>query len=366
MSLDALRGTMLVASVVSNSMVHVPEWYDHARWAGVRGMDLIFPVFVTITGMGLGFALHRRVAPGALARRAAVLFAVGLLYNAVTQWMFDPASWRIPGVLQLYAAVVVVLGLLHLLTRSWMGWAAVTLILATAHTVVLAATAVTCPGGLLTPACNPSGAIDQALFGTAHMYRQGLWGHDPEGAVAVLGALVSASAGATAAHLLLAVRARADGTRQSVAASVVPLLCVAAAWAVTAWLAIQVPAWATGTPTLVMKRLWTAPFALMVAAGTIIVLLGWYLLLDRMNTGRLLQGSTYPLLALGRNSLLVYFGSHILMSLLVREFGGAPSLIDRIWPVLGREPQATLSLLLVAGWTALAVVLHRKRVYLRP
>ncbi|GAB3174903.1 DUF5009 domain-containing protein [Myceligenerans halotolerans] len=365
-SLDALRGTMLVASVASNSLMHAPEWYEHARWAGVHGIDLIFPMFVTITGIGLGFALHRRVAPGTLARRAAVLFAAGLLYNAVTQWAFDLGTWRIPGVLQLYAAVVVVMGLLHLLTRSWIGWAAITLVLATAHTVILAATAVSCPGGLLTPACNPSGAIDQALFSASHIYRQGAAGHDPEGAIVVLGALVSASAGATAAHLLLAVRERVDTTGRSVAAAVVPLLCVAGASAGMSWLAIQVPAWVTGTPMLVMKRLWTAPFALAIAAGTILLLLGWHLLLDRVNTGRVLQGATYPLLALGRNSLLVYFGSHLLTSLLRRDFGGTPALLDRIWPVLGPQPQLAWSLLLVAGWTALAVLLHRKKVYLRP
>lgn len=359
---------MLVASVASNSLVVVPHWYDHSRWDGVHGIDLIFPVFVTITGIGLGFAMHRRVQAGALVRRVVVLFVVGLLYNAVTQWAFDLGTWRVPGVLQLYAVVVLVLGVLHLLTRTWVGWAVVTLTLAAAHTVLLATTAAHCPGGILTRECNPSGVLDPLVLGAAHIYQQGGAGHDPEGTVAVLGALVSASAGATAAHLLLTVRARADRAGRGVAVAVVPMAALAAALVVVAWLSAQVPDWLTGTPTLVMKRLWTAPFGLGVAAGTIVTLLIVHLVLDRPGAGPMVQRASYPLLALGRNSLLVYFGSHVVMSLLVRGFGDAPSVTDRLWPVLdvAGHPQLTWSILLVVAWTALAVVLHRRKIYLRP
>jgi heparan-alpha-glucosaminide N-acetyltransferase len=359
---------MLIASVASNSLVAVPHWYDHSRWDGVHGIDLIFPVFVTITGIGLGFAMHRRVQPGPLVRRAAVLFGVGLLYNAVTEWSVDLDTWRVPGVLQLYALVVIVLGLLHLLTRTWVGWAVITLSLAAAHTVLLAMTAVHCPGGILTRECNPSGVLDPMLLGAAHIYHQGSAGHDPEGMVAALGALVSASAGATAAHLLLAVRARADRAGRGVSVAIVPMAALAAALGGAAWLAVQVPDWVTGTPMLVMKRLWTAPFGLGVAAGTVVVLLIVHLVLDRADAGRAVQGASYPLRALGRNSLLVYFGSHVVMSLLVRSFGEAPSVIDRLWPALSvnGHPQLTWSILLVVAWTALAVVLHRRKVYLRP
>lgn len=369
-SLDALRGIMLIASIVSNSLVPVPHWYDHSRWGGVHGIDLIFPVFVTITGIGLGFAMHRRVQAGPLLRRAAVLFAAGLLYNAVTLWSFDLGTWRVPGVLQMYACVVVVLGVLHLLTRTWVGWAVITVSLAAAHTVLLATTAAHCPGGILTRECNPSGVLDPMMFGAAHIYRQGTAGHDPEGAVAVLGALVSASAGVTAAHLLLAVRARADRAGQGggVGVATVPMVALAAALGGAAWFAVQVPDWVTGTPMLVMKRLWTVPFGLGVAAGTVVALLVVHLLLDRANARPALLGASYPLRALGRNSLLVYFGSHVVMSLLAREFGEGPSAIDRLWPAFGvaGHPQLSWSIVLVVVWTALAAFLHHKKVYLRP
>ncbi|MDO9396596.1 MAG: hypothetical protein Q7T71_08635, partial [Herbiconiux sp.] len=78
--LDLVRGVMLVASVSVNSLFTEPEWFAHAAWGGVHPVDLIFPVFVTLTGCGLGFALHRRVQIAPLIRRVLVLLLVGLVY----------------------------------------------------------------------------------------------------------------------------------------------------------------------------------------------------------------------------------------------------------------------------------------------
>ena len=109
-SLDWARGIMLVASVLSNSLIAPPKWFDHARWSGIHPIDIIFPMFVTLSGCGLAFAMHRRVKPGPLARRFAVLMLVGLAYNAVMAWSLDVATWRVTGVLQLYAVLQLTTG----------------------------------------------------------------------------------------------------------------------------------------------------------------------------------------------------------------------------------------------------------------
>ena len=49
-SLDLVRGVMLIASVGVNSLIVTPEWFDHARWESVHPIDVIFPVFVTLSG----------------------------------------------------------------------------------------------------------------------------------------------------------------------------------------------------------------------------------------------------------------------------------------------------------------------------
>ena len=366
-SLDWARGWMLIASVSVNSLIVTPVWFGHAPWDGVHPIDAIFPIFVTLSGCGLAFAMARTVKVVPLLRRVAVLLVLGLVYNAIVEWSLDVFTWRITGVLQLYAVLVAVIGLMHLVTKTWRGWAVITMILALAHTTLLTIFATRCPAGVLTRACNPSGPLDSLVFG-AHMYASGAAGHDPEGLVAILGALISASAGATAGHLLLAARRRGIQTGLGPRAAVAPLLLATAGMLVLAGVTLTALPIALGVELPVMKRLWTAPFALAIAAGTVVVLLLGHLLLDRASVSRPVMLTAYPLLALGRNSLLVYFGSHILTSLLNHPApDGVPisvHIADAI--TLVGSPQVTWTALLLALWIVLAMVLHRYRIYLRP
>ena len=367
-SLDLVRGLMLVANVAVNSLLVTPGWFDHARWASVHPIDLLFPVFVTLSGCGLAFAMHKTVKVGPMARRALVLLAVGLLYTAIVlnSWALD--VWRVTGVLQLYAVVVAVLGLLHLVTKSWRGWAVITAALAVAHSALMTGWAERCVGGVLTRACNPSGAIDPLVFGAPHIYLQGAAGHDPEGLVAILGALVSAAAGATVGHLLLSVRKRSLSRGSGVIAAVPPVVSLAVAFLALGLLLACAPTMIGAEPIPVMKRLWTAPFALLLASGTTVALLLGHLLVDRPATGLTLQRMSYPLLALGRNSLLVYFGSHVLMSVLRRPLPNGSSAVETAASaiaILGHQ-QATWTFVALLFWVLLASLLHRHRIYLRP
>lgn len=359
---------MLVCSVAMNSLLVTPEWLDHAPWASVHPIDLVFPVFVTLSGCGLGFALGRGVGFGELARRTAVLLAAGLLYNAIVSASWNLDTWRVTGVLQTYAMVVVVIGLLHLLTRGWRGWAAITGLFAVAHTVLLAGWAERCVGGVLTRECNPSGAIDTLVFTADHIYQLGAGGHDPEGLVALLGTLVSASAGATVGHLLLSVRRRALARSAGVGAAVLPLVALAAAFLAAAFVLTWAPTLVGARPVPMMKRLWSPPFALALAAATTIALLLGHLLVDRAGTGRVLRGLSYPILALGRNSLLVYFGSHVLMGLLSRPLpdGTVPAETIAATIAVAGHVQATWTAALLLFWILLTSLLHRHRLYLRP
>ncbi|WP_368498797.1 heparan-alpha-glucosaminide N-acetyltransferase domain-containing protein [Herbiconiux sp. A18JL235] len=364
LSLDVVRGGMLVVSVAVDSLLAQPEWFGHAVWEGVHPVDVVFPVFVTLSGCGLAFAMHRRVRAWPLLRRVAILLAAGLVYNAIAldSWSLD--DWWLTGVLQLYAGVVAVLGLVHLITRTWWGWAIVTAAFATTHTVLLSAWASGCAGLVLTPDCNPSGVIDPAVFGVQHIYHQGALGHDPVGLVALLGALVSASAGATAGHLMLSPRLSDGG----VGRSALPLIGLAAGAALAGFLTIWVPEMVAGVHPLAMKRLWTPPFALWVASGTSLALLAAHLAVDRRRVGRGVRAAVWPLVALGRNSLLVYFGSHALMSVLTRSSpsGGTPAAEIAAAIAVGGQPQLTFTLAMLAFWVALAALLHRLGVYLRP
>lgn len=355
-SLDVARGLFLVVSVASASVIApVPDWLKHPAWFGVTPYDLIFPLFVTLSGIGLAFAYRRRTDPVRTLRRVVVLALVGVVYTALYSGHTDLDTLRLTGVLQLYAVLVAAAALLHLVVRSARGWAVLTLVAAAVGTLTFLWFASRCPTGVLTPSCNPSGVLDGALLGV-HMYAQGERGHDPEGLVAIAGAFVTAAAGVTAGHLAMDAR---DGPGR---AGLVRL----AAWVVTCALA----GLALAELVEPFKRLWTPGFALQSASLGLVIFTLTFAVLDvwlaRRATGGALGVVIWPLVALGRNSLLVYFGSHLGAALLMRG-GGSTSWAEQVGAALPRTtPQVGFVLVSLAVWWAVALVLHRHRLYVRP
>src|SRR6266545_7911567 len=107
-SLDVFRGLTVAAMVLVNNpgtwrAVYAP--LRHADWHGWTPTDLIFPFFLFILGVAIPLALGRRLRDEGRAgivlrilRRAAIIFALGLVLHAVSN--FDAATIRLPGVLQ--------------------------------------------------------------------------------------------------------------------------------------------------------------------------------------------------------------------------------------------------------------------------
>src|SRR5436190_14322324 len=123
-SLDVFRGFNILAMILVNDPGDGSQTYGpllHATWERITPTDLVFPFFLFIVGVALAAALRpywtgERVPDRAvylrLARRAAVLIALGLLINGLPT--LDVATWRIPGVLQrigicFFLAAVIVL-----------------------------------------------------------------------------------------------------------------------------------------------------------------------------------------------------------------------------------------------------------------
>jgi len=188
-SLDVMRGATVAAMViVNNPAVGAPYVYrqmTHAPWDGWTFADTIFPAFLFMVGASL--ALGRRPALARMARRVVVLVGLGLVVNAAPLLLAQGfhasvlAKLRLPGVLQRIAlaealAVVVVTWV----RPRWQPVAGAVLLLAS----WLLLTKVSVPGigaGHLTPTGNLEGWVDRTVFGTAHLYRSGTVGYDPEG-----------------------------------------------------------------------------------------------------------------------------------------------------------------------------------------
>jgi predicted acyltransferase len=354
-SLDVVRGIFLLVSVACEAVLAPrPTALVHSPWAGVRAIDLVFPLFVTLSGCGLAFAYRNRVGWGATLRRSIVLLVVGLIYMAITTESADLSTLKVTGPLQVYAVLVLMIGVLHLVARNVRAWLLITVVAAGAQLVMLLLFQAHCPGNELLATCNPSRSIDFAVFGTQHLYHFGEFGHDPEGIPSIIGAFVTASAGVTAGHLALKMR----GTRRA------PLYLFGLALGLAALAAASYPL----VP--MMKRLWTTPFALGIGALGVVILALGMAVMDSPAPQAWMRRRTrlaWPLIALGRNSLLVYFGSHIAIFIMLAH-GGTPS-----WAVQATQkvdflgqPRTSFVIVNVIVWIAIAAVLHRRRIYLRP
>lgn len=354
-ALDVARGLFLIVSVTQVSILAPrPDALRHADWFGIAFIDWIFPLFVVLSGTGLAFAYKNRVPARVTARRVIVLLICGLLYNALTMpGGVDLSTFWVTGPLQLYAGLVLAIALLSPLLRvrptAWVGF---TVVLSIGWTAFLWLWQRGC-GGELSRECNPSGVVDAAVFGI-HMYARGELGHDPVGIVALVGALITASAGVVAGLVFLRLRqSRMLGVWL-------------AGWAG----ALGALGWALSQFVPAFKRLWTPGFGLLTAMLGVALLGLCFLLVDSPRSPRA-AGITAivsaPFVALGRNSLLVYFGSHLIVYLMVQSPSGrdgqslAHAVAERV--AIGGSAQLGFALVSLAAWWVLALVLHRLRVY---
>lgn len=366
-ALDVARGLMLVVSVAVNAWITAPAWFEHAPWIGVHPIDLVFPVFVTLSGAGLGIAYARRARPAREVRRVVTLALTGVAFTALLAYIatgaVEAATFDHTGVLQLYAAIVAGMVLLRMACRQWWHWLLAGLLLAAAHTLLLGTWADGCPQGVLTLECNPSRVIDVAVFGAPHVYVEGTRGHDPEwsrGArrrVGVGGLWRRGGAGhARSRPGWVGAAVSRGGSDRGRGGSAREPCC------------------------RVVRPRVQAPLECPFRAGR-----GGCSRGGAVDTSRGARRSPrssrervvrYPPVSLGRNSLLVYFGSHAVTSVLLRTSptGQIPTKGENLAHLWQRDLAGwvdvegaawPLCVVAVLAWTLLAMLLHSRRIYVK-
>jgi predicted acyltransferase len=188
----------------------------HAKWHGWTFTDTIFPFFLFIGGVSMALSLGRLADAGAdkptllrkLARRAALIFLIGLGLNLIPQG--ELGTLRIPGVLQrialctLLAAPIVV----YCTWRAQLAW--IVALLAAYSAVMLWLPVPGFGAGVLEPGKDAGAWIDRLLL-DGHLWAQSrTW--DPEGVLSTLPALCSQLLGVLAGRWLLARREAAEKT----------------------------------------------------------------------------------------------------------------------------------------------------------
>ncbi len=360
-SLDALRGATIAGMILVNtpgSWNHVFPALRHADWHGWTPTDLVFPFFLFILGVAIPCSLGRRQAAGEprgrlfrrVLRRSAVLIALGLLLAAYPH--FDLATLRLPGVLQRIGVVYLVTGAAFLLVGR-RGLVALALSCLVGYQALMRF--VPPPGGVagdLEPGTNLAAFVDRALLG-ANLY-QGSW--DPEGVLSTIPAVATALVGVFAGQWLRAGRPPAETTTGLFAAGF-GLLTLGWAWGF--WFPIN-------------KNLWTSSYVLFTGGIALSCLAAFVLALDsRPRAPRWTRPWARPLEALGRNAIGVFVASGLLVQTLFLLRVAETSAYTWLWRAgfaswLGPLPGSlAFALAHVAVWTAVAVILDRRQLWLR-
>jgi predicted acyltransferase len=358
-ALDVFRGLTMAAMVIVNnpgdwSTVYAPLL--HAEWHGWTPTDLIFPFFLFILGVAIPLGSAEGHSWPRILRRTVVIVGLGWLLAAFP--FFRLGTLRIPGVLPriglCYLAVASLVRVVGPDQRAVRRAAvAGTVALLVGYWVLL--TWVPAPGGVagdLSPAGNLGAWLDRQLLG-GHLWRAD-W--DPEGLLSTLPAIGTTLLGLVAG---LAVR-EADAPRV-----LVRTLATYGLAGVVSGLA-----WAVVFP--INKALWTSSYVLFTAGIAAASLAACYAGLDVAPTPGRLRWSE-PLVALGRNALLLFVVSGVLAKTLIYLKWPDPSRSLGTWLYATAfapfAPPKVASLLFAASHLALLWLvlwlLHRRKLYLR-
>lgn len=319
-ALDALRGATIALMVVVNNpggpVSYAP--LQHSAWNGWTLTDTVFPTFVWIVGLSITLALGKRIQAGIprsrllgpIFRRAAILFALGLLLYAFPD--FDLSTSRILGVLQRLAICYLVASLIYMYTgiRGQIIW-----IVSLLAVYWLAMTLMPVPGygaGRLDLEGNFAHYIDGMVLGR-HNYEGRGW--DPEGIVSTIPAIATALLGVMAGHIL---RLKTALSERTTWLFLLGNILIGLGLVSNTWLPIN-------------KKLWTDSFTLFMAGLDFVLLAGFLWIIDHLGYQRFVK----PMVITGMNAITLYlvseFGAEILEMIQFSGSAGRVSVHDWVY-----------------------------------
>jgi predicted acyltransferase len=363
LSLDVVRGIAIAGMLLVNnpgSWEHIYAPLQHAAWNGWTPTDLIFPLFIFIVGVAVTYSLGKDIAQGSsrrdlllkTAKRALLIFVVGLALHSFPWWGYDYAHLRIPGVLQRIAIAYVFAAILYLHTdvRGQVSSIVVILFGYWALQAWVPAPGASAPS--LEPGADLGAYLDRAIFTTDHLWQNTkTW--DPEGLLSTLPAIATALLGVLAGTWMRSERPPLD--------KVAGLFVVGSAGVVLGlvwgeWFAIN-------------KNLWTSSYVLLTAGLAAHLLALCYYLIDLKGCRKWGQ----PFVIFGSNAIAAYVLSSLgaLTLDLIKVGEGDTSLktyIFRKFYLSWLEPiDASLlfAISYVLFWLAIMWVLYRERIFIK-
>lgn len=307
-SLDVLRGFDMLWIIGGGSLIValakatnwnwlqvIAEQMEHVPWKGFHFEDLIFPLFMFISGVAIPYAITAKVEQGVkrrllfnkIAKRGLLLVLFGIIYNGALKHGFS--NMRLPSVLgqiglgYLFAATIV------LYTKSFktrLAW-----LIGIMAGIALLQLVVPVPGygaGLLDQVGGMNAWLDRMLIpGRLH---GGTF--DPEGLLCIVSAITVTLMGSFAGTILR------DGE---------PASKKKAATLVILGVAITALALILSTFYPIIKAAWTVPFCLLTSGISFMLLSLFYFTIDVKNWTKGI--ASYKILffkVIGMNSITIY------------------------------------------------------------
>jgi predicted acyltransferase len=327
----------------------------HVAWDGFRFYDLIFPLFVFLTGVSIVLSLPRLVeregrarAQMRILRRALILYGLGLVYYGGLSHYYEGLGghWsdiRVLGVLQRISLCYLAASLMFL-NFSLRGLIAAFVGLLVGYWALM--TFVPVPGigaGSFAPDANLANWID------AHYLPGRLWDvtRDPEGILSTLPAIASCLLGVFAGLLLRDVRVPAQTKSLWLIGAGIVLLAAGYVWA------LQFP---------IIKAIWTSSFVLVAGGWSAILLGAVHQVVDVWGLKRWATAFTW----IGTNAIALYMINNLVgLDKVAARFvdGDLAKLLDRaVTPGAGAFLTAALT---VTFAVALARYLYGHKIFIR-
>jgi predicted acyltransferase len=358
LSLDTLRGfdmAMLVGiGGIIIALANLTGWgwleaianqQHHVQWEGFRFYDLIFPLFMFISGVAIPYAINSKVEKGIAKSqlfrkifiRLLVLVGFGIIYNGALERGFT--NLRYASVLSQIGFGYFFAALISLYSKSIKG-PAYWLVGILAGVAVLQLF-VPVPGygaGTFEPATTINAWLDQHLL-PGRLYDEVF---DPEGILCIVSAISITLMGTLSGHIIRS--AKAAPARKALYLALAGVILVAIAQALSPFYPI-------------IKKMWTASYVIKAGGVSALLLALFYFVIDVKGS----KNWTLFFRVFGMNSITIYMADRIInFHDISRFFLNFTSVhINEQWGAV-----FITSGVLVIQW-ALMLFLYRRKIFLR-
>jgi len=308
-SLDTLRGFDMLWIIGGGSLISAlakaTEWswvealekqMHHVPWEGFHFEDLIFPLFMFISGVAIPFALTSKLEKGVeksvllkkVFKRMVLLIIFGLIYNGVLKNGFSDARYLSVlsqiGIGYFFASVIVI-NTKTIKTRIfWLFGIMAGITILQLFTPV--------PGfgaGVITPEGSINAWIDQQFLPGRLIYGT----YDPEGILSIVSATAITLFGSFAGFILRNKTSTQQKKTGLLVGIGIPLILLAL---------LLSPVYP------IIKNIWTVTFNMLTAGISFLLIALFYFIIDVKKW----RGWTFFFRVIGLNSITIYLGARII------------------------------------------------------